>query len=70
MARKLLSEKVVKLTTYVISIAIGSFFSIIKEYEKGAFGVPNDLDEINEIWTEFGKWEVPQWVLRSQRIKQ
>jgi len=55
-------QKVVKLLTYIVSIAIGSIFSIIKEYEKGAFGVPNDLDELNQIWNEFTTWEVPDWV--------
>lgn len=58
-------QKFVKLLTYIISIGIGSVFSIIKEYEKGAFGVPNDLDEINEIWTEFSKWEIPTWVVKE-----
>lgn len=56
-------QKFIKLMTYIITIAITSIFGVIKEYEKGAFGVPNDLDEINEIWTEFGKWEIPDWVL-------
>lgn len=56
-------QKFVKLLTYIVSLMMSSIFSIIKEYEKGAFGVPNDLDEINEIWSEFTKWEVPAWVL-------
>lgn len=55
-------QKIIKLLTYIISIAIGSIFSIIKEYEKGAFGVPDDLDELNQIWNEFTTWEVPNWV--------
>ncbi len=55
-------QKIIKLLTYIISIAIGSIFSIIKEYEKGAFGVPNDLDELNQIWNEFTTWEVQDWV--------
>lgn len=58
-------QKFVKLATYILSIGVSSVFSIIKEYEKGAFGVPNDLDEINEIWTEFTKWEIPDWVLEE-----
>jgi hypothetical protein len=33
-----------------------------KNYEKGAFGVPNELDEINNIWKEFELWEIPAWV--------
>lgn len=57
-----LSHKFIKLLTYIVAIAIGSLLSIIKEYEKGAFGVPNELDEINEIWTEFASWDIPQWV--------
>lgn len=57
-----LGHKFVKLLTYVIAIAMGSLLSIIKEYEKGAFGVPNELDEINEIWAEFAAWQVPAWV--------
>lgn len=56
-------QKFVKLLSYIIAIAMSSFLAVIKEYEKGAFGVPNELDEINEIWTEFINWEAPQWVL-------
>jgi hypothetical protein len=55
-------QKFVKLFTYCVAIAIGSVFTVIKEYEKGAFGVPNDLDEINQIWYEFKRWEIPEWV--------
>ena len=55
-------QKFVKLFTYVVTIAITSVFSVVKEYEKGAFGVPNELDEINQIWHEFSAWEIPQWV--------
>jgi hypothetical protein len=58
-------QKLIKLATYILSIGVSSIFSIIKEYEKGAFGVPNDLDEINEIWIEFTKWEIPDWVLEE-----
>lgn len=57
-----IGHKLVRLLTYVIAIAMGSLLSIIKEYEKGAFGVPNELDEINEIWTEFAAWQIPAWV--------
>lgn len=60
-----LGQKFIKLLTYVISIGMNSIFGIIKEYEKGAFGVPNDLDEINEIWAEFSKWEIPDWVIKD-----
>lgn len=56
-------QKFVKLFTYVVAIAITSIFSVVKEYEKGAFGVPNELDEINQIWHEFATWEVPDWVI-------
>lgn len=56
-------QKFVKLATYVISIAMSSIFSVIKEYEKGAFGVPNELEEINEIWTEFQNWNIPQEIV-------
>ena len=55
-------QKFVKLFVYILSIAITSIFVVIKEYEKGAFGVPNDLDEINQIWYEFSRWDVPEWV--------
>jgi hypothetical protein len=55
-------QKFVKLFTYIVTIAITSVFSVVKEYEKGAFGVPNELDEINQIWHEFATWEVPDWV--------
>ena len=24
--------------------------------------MPNDLDELNQIWNEFTTWEVPSWV--------
>lgn len=58
-------QKFVKLATYVISISISSVLSVIKEYEKGAFGVPNDLEEINEIWREFARWVVPAWVIKE-----
>lgn len=55
-------QKFVKLFTYILMMGITSVLSIIREYEKGAFGVPNDLDEINEIWNEFTTWEIPAWV--------
>lgn len=56
-------QKFVKLFTYIMAIAIGSVFTVVKEYEKGAFGVPNELDEINQIWHQFKQWEIPVWVL-------
>ena len=58
-------QKVVKLFTYLIVIFITVVFDIGKNYEKGAFGVPNELDEINGIWKEFELWEVPQWAINE-----
>lgn len=55
-------QKFVKLLCYILCIAIGGIFTVIKEYEKGAFGVPNELDEINQIWHEFITWVIPQSV--------
>lgn len=56
-------QKFVKLFTYILTISFGSLFTVTKEYEKGAFGVPNELDEINQIWEEFRDWVIPKWVL-------
>lgn len=61
-------EKFVKLLTYIVTIVMSSILPIIKEYEKGAFGVPNELEEINEIWREFTSWKVPQYLY--EEIKQ
>lgn len=58
-------QKFVKLFSYIFAIAISSLLAIIKEYEKGAFGVPNELDEINEIWAEFNAWNVPEDVRKE-----
>lgn len=58
-------QKFVKLFTYVIAIGMGSVMPIIKNYEKGAFSVPNELAEINEIWQEFKSWSVPEWVMKE-----
>ncbi len=58
-----LIEKFVKLLTYVVIIAVTSILAVIKEYEKGAFGLPNELEEINEIWYEFQRWEIPKWAI-------
>lgn len=58
-------QKTIKLVTYLISIAMSVVFDIGKNYEKGAFGVPNELEEINGIWEEFEKWEVPEWIVRE-----
>ena len=58
-------QKLVKLFTYIMAIAMGSIFTVVKEYEKGAFGVPNELDEINQIWQQFKDWTIPEWVLTA-----
>ena len=58
-------QKFVKLLTYIVTISIGSILTIIKNYEKGAFSVPNELDEINEIWTEFKSWNIPQNIIQE-----
>lgn len=55
-------QKTIKLLTYLVTIAVLSIFDIEQNYEKGAFGVPNELDEINGVWEEFYNWEVPAWV--------
>jgi len=58
-------QKTIKLFTYLISIAISVIPEVLKNYEKGAFSVPNELDEINNIWREFEMWQVPDWVLKE-----
>lgn len=58
-------QKIIKLITYLITIALSVIFDVGKNYEKGAFGVPNELEEINGIWEEFSKWEIPSWVIRE-----
>jgi len=63
-----ITEKLVKLFTYVVIIAINSVLSIIREYEMGAFGVPTELEEINEVWREFESWEVPKWVKDEMEV--
>lgn len=55
-------QKFVQLLSYAVVIAITSILPMIKEYDKGAHGIPHELDEINEIWVEFENWEVPTWV--------
>ena len=56
-------DKIIQLGVYVLVIASSVIFAVGKNYEKGAFGVPNELDIINGIWIEFEKWTVPQWVI-------
>lgn len=58
-------QKFIKLFAYCIAIAMSVIFTVVKEYEKGAFGVPNELDEINQIWHEFEIWEIPEWVIKE-----
>jgi hypothetical protein len=58
-------QKIVKLVTYLITISLSVIFDIGKNYEKGAFGVPNELEEINSIWEEFASWEIPNWVKKE-----
>ena len=55
-------QKFVKLFTYLITIAMSVIFDVGKNYEKGAFGVPNELEEVNGIWKEFSMWVAPEWV--------
>lgn len=58
-------QKTIKLITYIFVIAITALIDVGKNYEKGAFGVPNELDEINNIWREFEMWEIPDWVINE-----
>lgn len=63
-------QKFVKLLTYVITISIGSILTIIKNYEKGAFSVPNELEEINGIWLEFKSWDIPKNIIDDVEEKE
>lgn len=58
-------QKVIKLFSYFLTIAFSVVFDICKNYEKGAFGVPNELEEVNGIWEEFKQWQVPEWVVKD-----
>ena len=58
-------QKFIKLLTYIITISLGSVLAVIKNYEKGAFSVPNELEEINEIWREFKTWNIPQSLIQE-----
>lgn len=58
-------QKMIKLFTYIATMAITVTFSLIKNYEKGAFGVPNELDVINDIWREFDDWKPPRRVVEA-----
>lgn len=61
-------QKFVKLGGYIFVIIISSVFDVTKEYEKGAFGIPNELDEVNEIWDEFKAWKIPDWAIKEVNI--
>lgn len=58
-------QKFVKLGTYVLTISMSSVYAIVKAYEKGAFSVPNELEELNAIWQEFAEWKTPDWVIKE-----
>lgn len=58
-------QKTVKLLTYLLVIGINTIFDITLNFEKGAFGVPNELEEVNSIWEVFEKWETPDWVIKE-----
>ena len=58
-------QKVVKLVSYFLTIAFSVVFDVCKNYEKGAFGVPNELEEVNSVWEEFRDWVVPDWVVKE-----
>ncbi len=53
-------QKLIKLLGHIITMAIMVVFDVTKNYEKGAFSVPNELDEVNNIWKEFQLWVVPE----------
>lgn len=63
-------QKFVKLGGYVFVIIISSIFDVTKEYEKGAFGIPNELDEVNEIWNEFYHWKIPDDIKKEVEDEQ
>ena len=68
-------DKFLQLLFYVLIITATVIFSVGKNYEKGKFGVPNELDIVNGIWREFESWIVPQWVKdeiekESEEVKQ
>ena len=60
-----LLDKLIQLGVYVLVIAASVIFDVGKNYEKGAFGVPNELAAVNGIWAEFEKWTIPQWVIEE-----
>lgn len=60
-----ITQKVIKLVSYFLTIAFSVVFDVCKNYEKGAFGVPNELEEVNSVWEEFRDWIVPDWVVKE-----
>ena len=58
-------QKLVKFMSYLITMAIMVVFDITKNYEKGAFSVPNELDEVNNIWKEFELWIIPEEIKKE-----
>lgn len=68
MAEISLWQKTVKLFTYIFVMALTVIFGIIKNYEKGAFGVANELTEVNNLWYEFSKWTPTEEVERKVKI--
>jgi len=58
-------DKIIQLVVYFLVIAASVIFDVGKNYEKGKFGVPNELDIVNGIWNEFENWTVPQWVINE-----
>jgi len=61
-------QKLIKLLTYLITITLSVIFDIGKNYEKGAYGVPNELEEINSIWEEFYNWEIPNHIVNEIKL--
>jgi hypothetical protein len=55
--------KMIDLFTYGLVIAITSILGVSGEYEHGRFTIPNNLEEINNIWEEFIRWSIPQWCI-------
>jgi hypothetical protein len=63
-------QKIIKFGSYLISMVMPVIFDSSANYEKGAFGVPNELDEINNIWYEFDLWTVPQWAIEEVKTNE
>lgn len=63
-------QKIIKFITYIITMTLTVVFDVSKNYEKGAFGVPNELEEVNSIWQEFKDWDVPLWIIKEVESNQ